>query len=126
MGVASRPPDLAGMPCGLTRRATLQEFNISPTHAQSQPNCRAYSNFIKASQPNTGEVNAMIQEVVVGIDGLDWYQPSEPESNDWLMKAPPTSFPLWKGPMRAGHAYRQAPLVRAPLPTFLPVGKVSR
>lgn len=59
----------------------------------------------------------MIQEVVVGIDGLDWYQPSEPESNDWLMKAPPTSLPLGRRPMPTGQAWRQA---------FLSVGKVSR
>lgn len=31
-----------------------------------------------------------MNEVVVGIDGLDWYQPADRDSENWLMK-PPTA-----------------------------------
>jgi len=29
-----------------------------------------------------------MQQVVVGMDGLDWYQPSQIEDESWLMTCP--------------------------------------
>ncbi len=65
--------------------------------------------------------------VVVGIDGLDWYQPSPFEPENWLMPAPVAYVaPLCVGTGRAG-AYRQAAQMQAPLPTVLPrMGLIAR
>lgn len=61
-----------------------------------------------------------MNELVVGIDGLDWYQPSKRESDGWLMPAPAAyTAPVYR-PTGKASAYRQAAQIQAPLPTFLP------
>lgn len=61
-----------------------------------------------------------MNEVVVGIDGLDYFQPSRVESEGWLMPAPATYVTPVYRPTGKTSAYRHASQMQAPLPTFLP------